>query len=109
MSAGLVPSSPTSPSPDLISMVKGWASRHLEIVLPVCAAVGAAAGAYLVTVFNIAKIGALASNYEVPSEFLSSDPFSNLLWIAIVSLYALSFAFVVLSLSTFCPPPSCGY
>lgn len=93
MSGTSVPSNPASPSPDLISITKEWASRHLEIVLPLCAAAGAAAGAYSVTIFNIGRLGALASAYDIPDDFLSSDPLENLVWVAFASFYAVSVAF----------------
>jgi hypothetical protein len=93
MSTTSVPPSTASSSPDLTSAMKGWASGHLEIVLPICAVAGAAAGAYLVGIFNATKTAALASSYAIPSDFLSSDPLSNLLWVAIGSLYALAIAY----------------
>lgn len=93
MSGTSAPSDTTSSSPELVSIAKEWASRHLEVILPLCAAVGAAVGAYLVAIFNLARMAALAYSYDVPTDVLSSDPIDNFVWVALAGFYPLAVAF----------------
>jgi hypothetical protein len=75
-------------------MVKGWASRHLEVVLPVATAAGATVGVYFVGVFNAAKTAALARSYGIPSEFLSSGSPVDVVWVVYAGLLGLCYAYV---------------
>jgi hypothetical protein len=93
MSGTSVPSDTTHSSPELVSIAKEWASQHLEIILPLCAAAGAAVGAYFVAVFNLARTAALASSYDVPADVLSSNPLENFVWVALAGFYPLAIAF----------------
>src|SRR5215217_8205231 len=107
MSESLVPSEPASPSSDLLLIAREWTRRHLEIVLPLCAAAGAAAGAYFVAIFHTTRLAAMALSYDIPRDFLSSDPLRNLIWVAFGIFYVLSVVFVgilafdIFSLSSF--------